>query len=309
MLSGTKRLLKHTTKGTAQMTNYLAKKAILVSLNISYWAARKFDKRVTDEVNAEHGAVGNAGRYNKLIMPEEAVKAVQKVVGEARAYHLAHTLPWRGEARLLAVRNYEEYAKAMSEFERDYWAAARGFIANYERLVAERKADLNGLFDENDYPSVARLQNKFAFAVNPEPVTDASDLRIELADAHAQQIRAEIEKAVNLAHDEAVKAPLRKVVDAVGHMVERLTVYKPGEDGVRASGTFKDSLVENVLEIADLLPKLNISDNPEFDKLAADLKSKLCAEDAKTLRESDHVRAAVAADAAAILAHVESLLA
>jgi hypothetical protein len=289
------------------MTNYLAKKAILVSLNISHWKARKHDKRVTDKVNREHNAVADAGRYNKLIMPKDAIDPVEKIVTRARAYHVAHTLPWCGDARLLAVRNYEEYAKAMSEFESEFRAAARTFIANYERFVAERKADLNGLFNEKDYPR--DVTKKFDFNINPMPFADASDLRIELADAHAEQIRAEIEKTVNAAHDEALKAPLRKVVDAVAHMVERLTVYKPGEKGVRASGTFYDSLVENVAEIADLLPKLNLSDNPEFDKLAADLKSKLCAEDVKTLRENEDVRVAVRDDAAAILARVESLLA
>ena len=290
------------------MTNYLAKKAILVSLNISHWSARKFDRQVTDDVTAEYNAVKDSGRWNKLIMPKPAVDAVTKTVTAARAYHLAHTLPWRGETRLLSVRLYEEYAKAMNEFERDFKAATRVFVANYERLRDQRKSEMNGLFNEKDYPSVAQLENKFRWKLTPEAFADASDLRIELAGAHAEQIRAEIQKNVNEAHDTALKAPLLKVAEAVGHMVERLTVYKPGDEGVRASGTFKDSLVENVLELADLLPKLNLSDNPEFDKLADDLRTKLGAESAKTLRENEDVRDAVREDATAILARVESLL-
>jgi hypothetical protein len=289
------------------LTNYLAKKAILVSLNISHWKARKHDKRVTDKVNAEHHAKADAGRYNKLILPKDAIDPVEKIVGRARAYHIAHTLPWCGDARLLSVREYEEYAKAMLEFESEFNAAKRTFLKNYESFVAQRRIDLNGMFNEKDYPS--NVEGKFSFGITPMPFADASDLRIELADAHAEGIRAEIEKAVNAAHRDAMNEPLRRVLEAVGHMAERLTVYKPGDKGVRASGTFKDSLVENVLEIADLLPTLNIAENPELDRLAADLKAKLCVEDAKTLRDNDDVRAAVKADAAAILARVESLLA
>ena len=58
---------------SAKLTTPLSRKAVLVSVNISQWTARKLDREVTDEVNASHGAQKDAGRYNKLLLEKEAL--------------------------------------------------------------------------------------------------------------------------------------------------------------------------------------------------------------------------------------------
>lgn len=40
--------------------------SIVVSLSIGQWTARRLDKKVTNEVNTQHSASEDAGRYNKL---------------------------------------------------------------------------------------------------------------------------------------------------------------------------------------------------------------------------------------------------
>ncbi|CAM5998721.1 unnamed protein product [Sphagnum balticum] len=52
--------------------NTLITRAMLASLRISSWSARKYDKRVTEETNRSHGADSDAGRYNKMLQPGDA---------------------------------------------------------------------------------------------------------------------------------------------------------------------------------------------------------------------------------------------
>ena len=47
----------------------LSDRALLVQLSISQWTARKFDKKVTNDVANTHGVASSAGRYNKALLP------------------------------------------------------------------------------------------------------------------------------------------------------------------------------------------------------------------------------------------------
>jgi hypothetical protein len=55
----------------------LSRKATLVSVNVSQWTARRLDRKVTDEVNRQHNAAKDAGRYNKLLIEAEHLKEKQ----------------------------------------------------------------------------------------------------------------------------------------------------------------------------------------------------------------------------------------
>ena len=49
--------------------NALSERAMLVSLSVSIWSARKYDGRISDKVAAEHGADRSMGRYAKHLIP------------------------------------------------------------------------------------------------------------------------------------------------------------------------------------------------------------------------------------------------
>ena len=49
-----------TTKQNAE--SVLAKKAVLTVLTISQWSARRFDKKLTEDVHASHGMQQDSGR-------------------------------------------------------------------------------------------------------------------------------------------------------------------------------------------------------------------------------------------------------
>jgi hypothetical protein len=98
------------------------------------------------------------------------------------------------------------------------------------------------------------------------------------------------------------------LVKVISHMSEKLAAYKNGGHGKKTEGVFRDSLVENVRELAELLPAFNLTNDPAFDELAKRIQRELCVENADTLRKDDDVRASVQKSADDILKDVESLL-
>ena len=100
--------------------------AMLVSLRITAWSGRLYDRQASNHVAAQHDASASAGRYNKRLLPKAAFAALTATVSEARSSHYANSLPWDDQgSRLLTVANYEAYTGADGRLARAHGARAR----------------------------------------------------------------------------------------------------------------------------------------------------------------------------------------
>lgn len=290
------------------MSNVLSSKAMLSGLNITQWSARKIDKKVTNETNAAHGAAADAGRYNKALIAKEALGAIVAAANAARTTHYALTLPWLDSgARILPAALHTDYANRMREHREAFEAAAAAFVADYESFVADARKRLNGMFQESDYPAASEIARRFTFGVSLYPVPDSADFRVDVSEAQAAAIRADIEARSQEALSAAMRAAWERIAETVGHMVTKLAEYKPGENGERASGVFRDSLVENVRELAAILPGLNITGDSALAAVA-DRMAALTRHDAEALRVSEALRTETREAAESILQTVSEFM-
>ena len=291
------------------MSNILSERAMLAKLTIRQWSARRLDKAVTREVAVAHNASSDAGRYNKRLIAKDALAAIQTIAGAARTFHYTYTSPWTDEgARILSARAFPAYAQGIRDFREQFEAAVAAFVSGYDQFKADAKVSLNGLFSEEDYPEASQIAERFAFERKIFNVPDASDFRVDLADGQAEDIKAELQATMDDALREVMRDAWQRVADHVGKMAEKLRAYVPGTEGQRATGIFHDSLVENVRELAALLPSLNIARDPALDACAETIKESLCQHDAADLRIWDSTRLRVAESAESILAQVGSYL-
>ena len=286
----------------------LSRKATLVAVDISQWTARKLDKRVTDKINREHHAADDAGRYHKLLIEAKRLEAINSIVAKARRLHYTMTKPWCDEGvRILPNLLHEKFASEFRKLKRDFEQAADEFCRDYPTFIAERKRALNGLFNAGDYPHPAQIRSKFKLNTKTFPVPEAEDFRSDVLDADTiEDIRRELAETSDAVMQDAMKHTAKQITDVVGHMAAKLNGYKKA--GNESRSFFSYSLVENVRELADLLPAFNLDNDPALDAIAKRIKKELCAEDAETLRHDDKVRKSVAKSADDILRDVESLL-
>ena len=100
-----------------------------------------------------------------------------------------------------------------------------------------------------------------------------------------------------------------RVVETVGHMATRLRAYRPAERrGDRTEGAFRNSLVDNVRELARLLPAFNLTGDPILTNVSARINAELCAYDADDLRGDEVARHLIASRAESILADVQAFM-
>lgn len=287
-----------------KLASPLSRKALLVGVNVRVWTARKMDKKVTDKTNRDHNACADAGRYNKLLIEAKRLEGITTLASQARKIHYTMTKAWTDEGlRILPNVLHQKFADAFRVVKRRFDSAVDEFVADYPQFVEERKRALNGMFDAADYPPAEQIRSKFELHVNSFPVPDADDFRSDvLDDDTVEDIKRELTATSDNVLQAAMKDTAQQIATVVGHMAEKLKSYKT--DG----SFFTASMVENVRDLAELLPAFNLTNDPAMAKLTKRIKKELCADDATTLRHNEKVRESVQKSADDILRDVSDLL-
>lgn len=278
------------------MNTALQDSAMLVSLNITAWSARKHDKKVSTEVEAKHGA-HDAGRFNKALIKKEALEPINQVSSAARKHLYEKTLPWgeNGE-RLLPSSLYLEFSSAMAAFRTDFEQRVWEFNKEYPKYKADAVSRLGSMYDASDYPDSAEIRDKFAFAVSVLPVPSADDFRVNLNTEHVDAIKRDITRQMNARQLDAVKDCYSRVRAVVTAMSERLKDEK---------AIFRDSLIGNAKELLQILPALNLTNDADLSKIAQELEAILVPPD--RLRADVGLRANTAKKANDILSRMKGL--
>ena len=137
--------------------------AMQVSLRITAWSGRLYDRQASNHVAVHHDAAASAGRYNKRLLPKAAFAALTATVSACRTAHYENTVPWDDQgSRLLTVANYEHYTELMDGFRERMVRERARFIEDYDDNVDQARLDLGKLFRIEDYPSKEALQGKFS---------------------------------------------------------------------------------------------------------------------------------------------------
>jgi hypothetical protein len=237
----------------------LSERAILTTLNVSQWTARKLDNDETLAVNRKHGLAIQAARVNKNLLPTKnnELQVLQQVTGMIRKDFDKHTLPWSVDGmRILKSEAYMDFSKEVRGWQ-DSWEHARDtFIRAYPLLKAEACTALGSMYDDSDYPSSDDLYHRFRFDVRFMPIADDRDWRIDVGDDVKAQLQADIRAQLEEVEAAAMGEAWSRVSDVLEKTVERLA--NPG-------AIFRDSLVDNAIELCAIMPSLNISNDPDME--------------------------------------------
>lgn len=274
----------------------ITKHTMLVLQSISMWTARRHDRKISNEVAEKHHAkVERAGRYNKMLIDvkHDLYVALVKISGEARRYHEDKTLPWAQDgSRILSAAIYMDYMAAMEGFREQWQHAVEQFLRAYPALREAAKKELNGLYKDSDYPSASQLREKFGFRISVYPVPNAEDFRVDsLDETEVKAIRESIEEEVRVTVLRAEQERWVRLFDVVKHAVERLS--KP-------DAIFRDTLITNIREACQTLPKLALVKDADFDAFVEQVSRNLANAEPSILREEPQYRAETARKAAEI---------
>ncbi len=260
----------------------LTRDAMLVGLRISAWSGRLYDREASDHVAAHHEASTSAGRYNKRLLPKAALAALNATMSETRTQHYAQSLPWDDKgSRLLTVANYEHYTEVIDGLRERLVRQRARFIEDFDDYVEQARIDLGKLFRIGDYPSKDQLRDRFAIRYRITPVPDADHFIARLASDDTDRVKRDIELHIEEQIHDAVGDLYRRLAEAVERVSERLN-----EDGDGKPLVFRDTMISNIRDLVDVVPRLNIFGDQRLARLCEQVKERIAGVEPDSLRPS-----------------------
>lgn len=267
----------------------LEKSAMLVKLNRHKMNHNAFDKELSAKLAKDCKAEGkNVVRVNKTIIPKEACKPWSQVLNEAGKYFYQVTLPWDDKGwRLLPVVKYKEFVSKFRDFQSRFTNAVDEFIINIDEHIKEGKKDLGLAASDDDYVDKETARGSFVLKVEYETIKSGNDFRAQVTEEERQEIAEVIAKQHQEKFAAAQESVFVRVKEVVGSIITKMN-EAPAKG--KRSPEFRDSLIGNVQNLVDILPSLNVNNNPDLNALKEKLDIELASLDPEDLRECADLR-------------------
>ena len=291
----------------------IASAAMLGSLNISVWEARKQDRRTAEEVTRAKGARSKkAATVQKHLFSEcPALEAIKTLRGEARVWFNTYTLPWDDNGRrIITTAQYLDITDQAAKYEKRFNDLVRVFLNTYSTEISKQAFEMGALFDRSEYPPEDDVGCKFRFSFAVEPLPMSGDFRVDIGNEAQRQLKAQYDRALEERVSMAVSDAWQRVKTQVEWVKERMDAvlqYDPDaveeekttdDDGKVIAVTIKkkrrpklyDSMLDNGLELCKLLSDLNVTNDPRLEEARQDLEKALNRIDMDSLKESTELQ-------------------
>jgi hypothetical protein len=118
-------------------------------------------------------------------------------------------------------------------------------------------------------------------------------------ESELESIRSSMKQAMTERIGRAMRDVWERLSDVVGHFAATMS------DGDKV---FRDATVRNLEELVELLPGLNVTEDPDLAAIGAEIKAKLTGYDPKDLRKKPQVRSEAAKQAAEIVERMQGFM-
>lgn len=289
-----------------QKSSRLSERFVLVHFTSHGWDSRKRDRQLSDETARQQNAEADAVDTFIKLIPSKEFAGIKQAHGLAYREFCNKTIPYMaGGIRLLAADDIMDWRVPVTKAIHQHAAEVEKFVVErWPELSTSQKMQkrLGKLSGRYKLPTAADLRRRFGITLDMYPVPEPSDFRAKLtrlADDEADEIRAEVTQSLQ---DTANRA-MSQVWKQLGVFVKRIsdTMSEPDKG-------FRDSLLTNLQGFCEMLPKYNITQDPELEAVRQAALAQLANLDAADLKEIPIKRKKAADDAKKLLDRINQYI-
>lgn len=258
--------------------NNLNEKAMLVSVSFSFWTGKTKDSRVTAEVIVTKKSATDAGAWSTNLVSKDDLSSVESARGKVRETHYKYSLPWMdGGLRILPSAMFMKYSEEMRKAIAEHDKALAAFLREYPAIVKRAEQRLGDLLKGKHLPSVSEVKRRFSIRQDILPIPAAGDFRCELSSDQADAIRKRVATSIESMTERAVT----NIWEQFTELIEKIegTMKQPKK-------IFRDTLISNLRDFCELIPKMNLTDDNRLETLRKEAIAKLTELKPIDLRES-----------------------
>lgn len=245
----------------------LSEIALLADLTISSWSGSVADQKTTDEILDKKNARRDRGRFVKrLLMNVTPLKIItNKMYHEYRMKSTA----WEDGRRLLPVEFFNSITKLHRDCSDELEKALEEFGKNYPEYKEKAKEELGDLYDETEFPSFDDFKRRWKIRLDFFPIPESKHFVVKAEQNLINEMKKSFDEAISNKQTVAVGEIKERVLETVGKIVERIS-----DKHMKFSRQGKE-VMDSVRELVDILPSLNLFDDPNINKMVDDLKATL----------------------------------
>ena len=274
----------------------LNEKAMLVKVELKKWGGTKTDKSLAEEISDNHSTDSSLYSVSKKLTKNATLKAIKKIDGLIRTDCIYSGAGYRGFCHawdnngnyLLPIDAKDKFEKRFAEYRDDREKLVKQFLSEYPNIIADARVEFGSTFNESDFPHPNEIEDCFSCEVIKNPVPSTDDIRVNLSKDEIDELKANGKAQEDAKIKEITGSVIDKVNGVLGHFSEK----------IKAGETFRDSTLDKVIDLCDVLPALNIDGDAKIHQAHQSLMDVFHNTDidAKTLRE-DKDKATEVADA------------
>lgn len=268
----------------------LANKCFILDLHISKWSGYKTDQKASTQLLRDASAQTGSAVVSKRIIPREVFNDITTACNALNKHMTTYTLPWsdRGE-RIMTRRVFEQFMSEFGNLERNFNAAVEEFIdTKYPNARDQAAFRLGTLFEPKDYPSQDELRGKFACWLDFDGITEPNDFRIALPEAELAKLKASVEESIQRRLGAAMQDVWLRIAGLLAHYIEKMA---------EPEAIFRDSTVNNLVDLMNILPGLNVTGDPNLRAIRSRIMDTIGSYEPDDLRNQEDLRAAATKEA------------
>lgn len=231
----------------------LSEKCMLSVLKIRQFQGTKTDRKNTGEFLELKRAKPEAAKLIKRLLSKSATFGIRTVVNKAREEFQKLTFTWLDDGtRMLPSTRYADAMEIMGNYHDLFWEKVEDFIHNHWQTEISAAQGIQGdLFDEEDYPRVYELKDRFEFKWRAWPMANHEDFRTSLQDWEVDEIKATCRKDVEQILEQSKKELASRFIEPLLHLAKKIST----------TGKFEYTSVENVLQMVRAVETMNLTDS------------------------------------------------
>jgi len=289
-------------------TKNIADRIMIVRLGIHQWYPKKIDKKVSKEIADLHGVdQERAGEFHKILVNLSTIRPLQQAYRALRENVHNMTAPWEdGGQRALPAELYYNFCEQLRDDIQTTDRLADEYEGEYAEEIAKAEKELNGLFNQDDYPPPHVMRARFGVDYTFKPVANPDDVRVwGISDDAAAEIETQVRDSINSQVEQAQAHVFNQVVERAQEFIDKVSKFDDEAAASQNDGKglrLYDSAIGNLRDVILLvLEGMNFTGDQEIETLCKALKKSLSKVNTGKLKISPDVRKKSVADVEKIL--------
>lgn len=276
---------------------------ILVTLSITHWDPNVRDRKVSQAVAQQHNVTDSRMcRLRKTLVPKnDALREVFAVMREARLFHYANTHAWMFDGpRFMAADAFAEYKVKMEAYKDRFEKAVLKFLDQYDELKDRARHVLGTLYNEEDYPSRELVGSRFTFTYSVQPMPEASQFNnLGFSSEAVEEMRKNLEADMRATFERANRRLWQELYEKLEKLSKKLQDEK---------SNVRQSTLDAVRNMAEMLPKLNVTQDARLEVLSNRLLRNLEGITEASVANDGQVRARLAQETSTVFTVMQSFM-